>query len=104
MKAVLQRGQDENRKDHALFMGDGGQPGLGRPHYQSGAGTVTPSNGSYIGWVFAHSSAQITITSTRYEGGSGPSNALLGAGDWYYASGATSITVVSGTITAYEGR
>ena len=100
MKAVLPRGQDENRDDHALFMGEGGQPGLGRPHYQSGVGTITPSNGSYFGWVFA----QIDITSTRYDGGSGPSNAALGVGVWYYASGATSINVDSGTITAYEAR
>lgn len=90
-------GQDSTGKNTVARVGADGHLGSSVGTYQSGSGTIT---GSTYAFLFAHTAANIDITSTDISGTL--SGVVVPAGAWYRLGRATSIIVNSGAVTAYD--
>jgi hypothetical protein len=95
-RASLITGVDQNDKYRTVRVGEDGTLGSDSGTYQNGGGTITGN----FSWIFAHSA---TVLGSVASGGLGTiTNVNLQAGAYWRCCRATSITVTSGEITAYD--
>lgn len=97
--AVKLSGQDEGGEYRPVIVGKDGYFGSSTGTYESGTSTITSTKG--FAFIFAHSAASVDITSQDITGDA-LSAVPIPAGSTYRCGRATSITVNSGVITAYE--
>jgi hypothetical protein len=92
---ALITGVDTTDKYRTVRVGQDGSLGSDTGQYQSGGGTITGN----FSWVFAHAGTILNVTSSGLGSLTGVN---LQAGSYWRCCRATSITVVSGEITAYD--
>jgi len=95
-RASLITGVDQNDQYRTVRVGEDGDFGSDSGTYQSGAGTITGN----FSWIYAHAA---TVLGSVTSGGLGTiTNVNMQAGSYWRCCRATSITVTTGEITAYD--
>ena len=91
-------GVDANGEYRTVFVGDDGHFGSSTAQHQNGAGTIT-GNFTYI---YPHTSTVLSSLVTDNITGDALTNLQLQAGSPFRCCSATSITVSTGRITAFN--
>ena len=95
-RASLITGVDQNDQYRTVRVGEDGTLGSDSGTYQSGAGTTAGN----FSWIYAHAA---TVLGSVTSGGLGTiTNVNMQAGSYWRCCRATSITVTTGEITAYD--
>jgi len=94
--ASLITGVDQNNEYRTVRVGEDGTLGSDSGTYQNGAGTIVGN----FSWIYAHAA---TVLGSVTSGGLGTiTNVNMQAGSYWRCCRASSITVATGEITAYD--